>query len=78
MKFKKVEITKENSTDITVLENVKLWFTGGISDEKITLFVGDFTFTDLKIRNAFFIPDNMIEFKSKYDSKEVFTIKAYL
>ena len=78
MIFKKVEIIKQNSADITILENVRLWFTEGVFTGKITLFVNDFEFTNLRIRNAFWITDNMIEFKSCDDSKDILTIKAYL
>ena len=78
MVFKKVEITKQNSTDITVLENAKIWFTSGVFTGKITLHINELVFTNLRLCNAFWIPDNMIDFKTNDDSKDIFMIKVYL
>ena len=40
MNFKKVQITKENSTEITVLENVNVWFTSA-GGHDLFLYIGD-------------------------------------
>lgn len=80
MIFKKVEIVKVNSTELTVLENVKVWFTSGIFTGNITLYIDKLVFNNIKMKNAFWIPDNLIEFKTNDDLKDIdlFEIKAYL
>lgn len=77
MKFKKVQITKENSTEVTILENTPVWFSYTLG----SLHVGDLSFTGVEVINIFWIPDNVINFQTikKYDKiQDIFIIKAYL
>ncbi len=81
MIFKKVEITRQNSVDVTILENVNLWFASGCFNGKITLYINELVFTNLKLHRAFWIPDNMIDFETIEEigvKCDVFKIKAYL
>lgn len=81
MIFQKVEIIKVNSTELTILENMKVWFSSNISNDLMNLHIGDLTFTNIRLKRAFWIPDNLIAFETQTDSKEnreIFEIKAYL
>lgn len=81
MIFKKVEIYIKNSTEIVVLENIKVWFST-IAGSDIYLYIGELEFDNITLKKGFWIPDNLITFETIEDLKDkdrvIFKIKAYL